>query len=74
MSQSWEYYSTAFEIANAVKNIKDNGKKVKHAEGYGNAAYLISSQANTVLINEYGTVGAFGSLRKREFIRIYSKK
>ncbi|MBR51642.1 MAG: signal peptide peptidase SppA [Gammaproteobacteria bacterium] len=70
VSELGMYYSTAFEIANAVKNIKDNGKKViAYAEGYGNAAYLISSQANTVLINEYGTVGAFGFSRKREFYK-----
>ena len=40
------YYASAFEIANAVKNIRDNGKRViAYGENYGNQAYLISSQA-----------------------------
>jgi protease-4 len=64
------YYASAFEIANAVKNIKDNGKRViAYAENFGNQAYLISSQANTVMINEYGMVSAVGFARKREFYK-----
>ena len=64
------YYASAFEIANAVKNIKDNGKRViAYAEDYGNAAYLISSQATDVMINNYGQVSAFGFARKREYYK-----
>lgn len=64
------YYSSAFEIANAVKNIKDNGKKViAYAETFGNTSYLISSQASKVMINEYGMVNAVGFSRKREFYK-----
>ena len=64
------YYASAFEIANAVKNIKDNGKRViAYAEDYGNTAYLISSQATDVMINNYGQVSAFGFARKREYYK-----
>ena len=64
------YYSSAFEIANAVKNIKDSGKKViAYAETFGNTSYLISSQASKVIINEYGMVNAVGFSRKREFYK-----
>ena len=64
------YYASAFEIANAVKNIRDNGKDViAYAENFGNNAYLISSQANTLMINEYGSVEAFGFSRKREYYK-----
>ena len=64
------YYASAFEIANAVKNIKDTGKRViAYAEFFGNQAYLISSQADTVMVNEYGSVSAFGFARKREFYK-----
>ena len=64
------YYSSAFEIANAVKNIRDSGKEViAYAETYGNTSYLISSQASKVMINEYGMVNAVGFSRKREFYK-----
>ncbi len=63
-------FSSAFEIANAVKNIRDSGKRViAYAENFGNNAYLISSQANTIMVNEYGSVSAFGFSRKREFYK-----
>ena len=40
------YYASAFEIANAVKNIKDKGKRViAYGQNFGNNAFLISSQA-----------------------------
>ena len=69
------YISASFELAKAVQNIKENGKNViAYAENYGNSAYLISSQANTVMINEYGSVNAFGFSRKREFYKdLYEK-
>ena len=63
-------FSSAFEIANAVKTIRDSGKRViAYAENFGNNAYLISSQANTIMVNEYGSVSAFGFSRKREFYK-----
>ena len=63
-------FSSAFEIANAVKNIRDNNKRVvAYSEDYGNSAYLISSQADTLMINEYGGISAFGFSRKREFYK-----
>ena len=63
-------FSSAFEIANAVKTIRDSGKRViAYAENFGNNAYLISSQANTIMVNEYGGVSAFGFSRKREFYK-----
>ena len=68
VSELGMYWASAFKIAEAVKNIRDNGKRViAYAEGYGNNAYLISSQANEVLVNEYGGVDAFGFSRKREY-------
>ena len=70
VSELGMYYASAFEIANAVKNIRDNGKNViAYAENFGNNAYLISSQANTLMINEYGSVEAFGFSRKREYYK-----
>jgi len=70
VSELGMYYASAFEIANAVKNIKDNGKRViAYAENFGNQAYLVSSQADTVMVNEYGSVSAFGFARKREFYK-----
>ena len=68
VSELGMYWASAFKIAEAVKNIRDSGKRViAYAEGYGNNAYLISSQANEVLVNEYGEVDAFGFSRKREY-------
>ena len=68
VSELGMYWASAFKIAEAVKNIRDSGKRViAYAEGYGNNAYLISSQANEVLVNEYGGVDAFGFSRKREY-------
>ena len=70
VSELGMYYASAFEIANAVKNIRDNGKRViAYAENFGNQAYLISSQADIVIVNEYGSVSAFGFARKREFYK-----
>ena len=64
------YYASAFEIANAVKNIRDNGKRViAYGENYGNQAYLISSQANDVILNKYGQLSSFGFSRKREYVK-----
>ncbi len=63
-------FSSAFEIANAVKSMRDSGKRViAYSENFGNNAYLISSQAETLMINEYGGVSAFGFSRKREFYK-----
>jgi protease-4 len=68
VSELGMYWASAFKIAEAVKNVKDSGKRViAYAEGYGNNAYLISSQASEVLVNEYGAVEAFGFSRKREY-------
>ena len=70
VSELGMYWSSAFKIAEAVKNIRDNDKRViAYAENYGNASYLISSQASEVLINEYGQVSAFGLTRKREYYK-----
>ena len=64
------YYASAFEIASAVKNLRDNNKRViSYAENFGNNAYLISSQAETLMVNNYGMVSAFGFSRKREFYK-----
>ena len=70
VSELGMYYASAFDIANAVKNIKENGKRViAYGENFGNNAYLISSQANQIILNKYGTVGAFGFSRKREYVK-----
>lgn len=70
VSELGMYWSSAFKIAEAVKNIRDNDKRViAYAENYANASYLISSQASEVLINEYGQVSAFGLTRKREYYK-----
>ena len=64
------YWSSAFKIAEAVRTVRDSGKRViAYAEQYNNNSYLISSQANEVLINEYGQVSAFGFSRKREYMK-----
>ena len=68
VSELGMYYASSFKLAEAVKNVKDSGKRViAYAEEYNNSTYLISSQANQVLINEYGGVSAFGFSRKREY-------
>ena len=60
------YYASAFEIANAVKNIKDKGKRViAYGQNFGNNAFLISSQANEIILNKYGQVSSFGFQEKR---------
>ncbi|MAR95656.1 MAG: signal peptide peptidase SppA [Gammaproteobacteria bacterium] len=70
VSELGMYYASAFEIANAVKNIKDNGKRViAYGENLGNNAYLISSQANEVILNKYGQISSFGFSRKREYVK-----
>ena len=70
VSELGMYSASAFKIAEAVKNVKDSGKRViAYAEQYNNSSYLISSQANDVLINEYGQVSAFGFSRKREYYK-----
>lgn len=64
------YYASAFELANAVKNIKDNGKRViAYGEIFGNNGYLISSQANEIILNKYGQIASFGFSRKREYVK-----
>ena len=53
-----------------MRTVRDSGKRViAYAEQYNNNSYLISSQANEVLINEYGQVSAFGFSRKREYMK-----
>ncbi len=70
VSELGMYYASAFEIANAVKNIKDNGKRViAYGQNYGNNAYLISSQANEIILNKYGQISSFGFSRKREYVK-----
>ena len=70
VSELGMYWSSAFKIAEAVKNIRDNEKRViAYAENYSNNSYLISSQANEVLISEYGQVSVFGFSRKREYYK-----
>ena len=70
VSELGMYWSSAFKIAEAVKNIRDNEKRViAYAENYSNNSYLISSQANEVLISKYGQVSAFGFSRKREYYK-----
>ena len=74
VSELGMYWASSFKLAEAVKNVKDSGKRViAYSESYGNSSYLISSQANEVLINEYGTVGAFGFSRKREYYKDFYK-
>ena len=44
------YYASAFELADAIRNIKNNGKRViAYGENFTNNSYLISSQANEVI-------------------------
>ena len=70
VSELGMYYASAFEIANAVKAIKDNGKRViAYGENLGNNAYLISSQANEIILNKYGQISSFGFSRKREYVK-----
>src|SRR6056300_174376 len=70
VSELGMYWASAFKLSEAVKNVKDSGKRViAYAEQYNNNSYLISSQANEVLINEYGQVSAFGFSRKREYLK-----
>ena len=70
VSELGMYWSSAFKIADAVRSLRDSGKRViAYAEQYNNNSYLISSQANEVLINEYGQVSAFGFSRKREYMK-----
>ena len=68
VSELGMYWASAFKLANAVKYIKDSGKQViAYSESYGNSSYLISSQADMVMVNEYGGVNAYGFSRKREY-------
>ena len=70
VSELGMYWSSAFKIAEALRLVRDSGKRViAYAEQYNNNSYLISSQANEVLINEYGQVSAFGFSRKREYMK-----
>ena len=70
VSELGMYWSSAFKIAEALRSVRDNGKRViAYAEQFNNNSYLISSQANEVLINEYGQVSAFGFSRKREYMK-----
>ena len=70
VSELGMYWSSAFKIAEALRSVRDNGKRViAYAEQYNNNSYLISSQADEVLINEYGQVSAFGFSRKREYMK-----
>ena len=70
VSELGMYYASAFELANAVKNIKDKGKRViAYGQNIGNNAFLISSQANEIILNKYGQVSSFGFSRKREYIK-----
>ena len=70
VSELGMYYASAFEIANAVKKIKDSGKRViAYGQNYGNNAYLISSQANEIILNKYGQISSFGFSRKREYVK-----
>ena len=70
VSELGMFYASAFEIANAVKNIRENGKQViAYSEIFENNSYLISSQANQVFLNNYGGVGALGLSRKREYVK-----
>ena len=74
VSELGMYYASSFKLAEAVKNVKDSGKRViAYSESYGNSSYLISSQANDILINEYGVVEAFGFSRKREYYKDFYK-
>ena len=74
VSELGMYYASSFKLAEAVKNVKDSGKRViAYSESYGNSSYLISSQANDILINEYGAVEAFGFSRKREYYKDFYK-
>jgi len=64
------YYASAFELADAIRNIKNNGKRViAYGENFTNNSYLISSQANEVILNEYGGISSFGFSRKRQYVK-----
>ena len=64
------YYASAFEIADAIKNIKESGKRViAYGQNFGNNAYLISSQASEIILNKYGSISSFGFSRKREYYK-----
>jgi len=68
VSELGMYWASAFKLANAVKNVKDSGKRViAYSREYNNSSYLISSQADIVMVNGYGGVSAFGFSRKREY-------
>ena len=68
VSELGMYWASAFKLADAVKNVKDSGKRViAYSREYNNSSYLISSQADLVMVNEYGGVSAFGFSRKREY-------
>ena len=68
VSELGMYWASAFKLADAVKNVKDSGKRViAYSREYNNSSYLISSQADMVMVNEYGGVSAFGFSRKREY-------
>ncbi len=68
VSELGMYWASAFKLADAVKNVKDSGKRViAYSREYNNSSYLISSQADMVMVNEYGGVNAFGFSRKREY-------
>ena len=70
VSELGMYYASAFEIANAVKAIKESGKRIiAYGENLGNNAYLISSQANEIILNKYGQISSFGFSRKREYVK-----
>ena len=68
VSELGMYWASAFKLADAVKNVKDSGKRViAYSREYNNSSYLISSQADIVMVNGYGGVSAFGFSRKREY-------
>ena len=68
VSELGMYWASAFKLADAVKNVKDSGKRViAYSREYNNSSYLISSQADMVMVNEYGGVNAYGFSRKREY-------
>ena len=49
VSELGMYWASAFKIAEAVKNVRESGKRViAYAETFSNRSYLISSQANEV--------------------------
>jgi len=69
VSELGMYYASAFEIANAVKNIKDKGKRViAYGQNFGNNAFLISSQANEIILISNTSLYSYPKVDYKELV------